>query len=54
MGTRAELRAMIQACRTAGVRVYADAVLNHMVGQGTGKIYQIGVIFMFMAYEIVY
>lgn len=37
MGTRAELRAMIQACRTAGVRVYADAVANHMVGQGTGK-----------------
>ncbi|KAH8144873.1 uncharacterized protein LAJ45_11143 [Morchella importuna] len=35
MGTRAELRAMIQACRTAGVRVYADAVANHMVGQGT-------------------
>lgn len=26
---------MIQACRTAGVRVYADAVVNHMVGQGT-------------------
>ncbi|RDL35977.1 Uncharacterized protein BP5553_06589 [Venustampulla echinocandica] len=34
-GTRSELRAMIQACRTAGVRVYADAVVNHMVGQGT-------------------
>ncbi|KFY94406.1 hypothetical protein V498_03883 [Pseudogymnoascus sp. VKM F-4517 (FW-2822)] len=34
-GTRTELRAMIQACRTAGVRVYADAVVNHMVGQGT-------------------
>jgi alpha-amylase len=34
-GTRAELRAMIQACRTAGVRVYADTVVNHMVGQGT-------------------
>ncbi|RPA85447.1 glycoside hydrolase [Ascobolus immersus RN42] len=35
MGTREELRNMIQACRTAGVRVYADAVVNHMVGQGT-------------------
>jgi len=34
-GTRSELRAMIQACRAAGVRVYADAVVNHMVGQGT-------------------
>lgn len=36
MGTRAQLRAMIQTCRTAGVRVYADAVINHMVGQGNG------------------
>ncbi|KAI5786947.1 alpha amylase [Pyronema domesticum] len=33
-GTRDELRAMTQACRKAGVRVYADAVLNHMSGQG--------------------
>lgn len=39
MGTRAELRAMIQACRSAGVRVYADAVINHMVGQGNGRWY---------------
>ncbi|PWW73697.1 glycoside hydrolase family 13 protein [Tuber magnatum] len=35
MGTRVQLRAMIQACRTEGVRVYADAVINHMVAQGT-------------------
>ncbi|KAI5793155.1 glycoside hydrolase superfamily [Geopyxis carbonaria] len=35
MGTRTELRAMIQTCRAAGVRVYADAVTNHMSGQGT-------------------
>ncbi|KAF8534912.1 glycoside hydrolase superfamily [Trichophaea hybrida] len=34
-GTREELRAMINACRAAGVRVYADAVINHMTGQGT-------------------
>lgn len=32
MGTRDELRAMIQTCRKFGVRVYADAVVNHMVG----------------------
>ncbi|KAG9233391.1 glycoside hydrolase superfamily [Amylocarpus encephaloides] len=34
-GTREELRNMIQACRTAGVRVYADTVVNHMAAQGT-------------------
>ena len=35
-GTRAQLAAMIQACHTAGVKVYADVVLNHMTGQGGG------------------
>jgi alpha-amylase len=29
-GTRAELVQMIQRCRQAGVRIYADAVINHM------------------------
>ncbi|KAJ3269605.1 hypothetical protein HDV01_001166 [Terramyces sp. JEL0728] len=33
-GTRAELRKMIQTCRSLGVRVYADAVVNHMSGGG--------------------
>lgn len=31
MGSRDDLRKAIQACRSAGVRVYADAVINHMV-----------------------
>ena len=35
-GTRAQLAAMIQACHTAGVKVYADVVLNHMTGQDGG------------------
>jgi alpha-amylase len=34
MGTRAELRKMIKTCRSLGVRVYADAVINHMTGGG--------------------
>jgi alpha-amylase len=29
-GTRAALADMIQRCHTAGVRIYADAVINHM------------------------
>jgi alpha-amylase len=34
LGSRAQLRAMIQTCRASGVRVYADAVVNHMTGKG--------------------
>ncbi|TYZ65335.1 hypothetical protein PybrP1_012659 [[Pythium] brassicae (nom. inval.)] len=34
MGSRAQLRSMIQTCRANGVRVYADAVVNHMSGGG--------------------
>ena len=34
MGSRAELRSMINTCRSYGVRVYADAVVNHMSGGG--------------------
>lgn len=34
MGTRDGLRKMIYACRAVGVRVYADAVINHMAGGG--------------------
>ncbi len=34
MGTREELRRAIKTCRAEGVRVYADAVINHMTGGG--------------------
>ncbi|CAF1049176.1 unnamed protein product [Rotaria sp. Silwood1] len=34
MGTREELRDLIQTCRNYGVRVYIDAVLNHFTGAG--------------------
>ncbi len=35
MGTEAEFRAMVKTCRKAGVKVYVDAVVNHMTGQGS-------------------
>ena len=31
-GTKKEFKAMINTCRQKGVRVYADAVINHMAG----------------------
>jgi alpha-amylase len=34
LGTRAQFAAMVTACHTAGVRVYADAVINHTAGDG--------------------
>lgn len=33
-GDRAALRSLIETCRSHGVRVYADAVINHMSGGG--------------------
>ena len=37
MGSAADLQAMIDACHSAGVRIYADVVLNHAAaGSGTG------------------
>jgi alpha-amylase len=32
LGDRTEFAAMVAACHTAGVRVYVDAVINHMAG----------------------
>ncbi|MEU1422042.1 carbohydrate-binding module family 20 domain-containing protein [Kitasatospora sp. NPDC005751] len=41
MGTEAQFKAMVTACHNAGVKVYADAVLNHTVGvnQTSGSSY---------------
>ena len=43
MGTEAEFKSMVTTCRRAGVKVYVDAVINHMTGQGSvsygGKTY---------------
>lgn len=35
MGSEAEFKAMVKTCRAAGVKVYVDAVINHMTGQGS-------------------
>ncbi|WP_433040075.1 carbohydrate-binding module family 20 domain-containing protein [Dactylosporangium sp. CS-033363] len=32
MGTRAQFQSMVTACHSAGVKVYVDAVINHMTG----------------------
>jgi alpha-amylase len=34
MGNEAQFKAMVATCRAAGVKVYVDAVINHMTGQG--------------------
>jgi alpha-amylase len=34
MGSEAQFQAMVSTCRKAGVKVYVDAVINHMTGQG--------------------
>jgi alpha-amylase len=34
MGTEAQFKSMVATCRRAGVKVYVDAVINHMTGQG--------------------
>lgn len=34
MGDEAQFKSMVATCRSAGVKVYVDAVINHMTGQG--------------------
>ncbi len=34
MGTQDQFKSMVTTCRAAGVKVYVDAVINHMTGQG--------------------
>src|SRR2546423_3218326 len=35
MGNEAQFKSMVSTCRAAGVKVYADVVINHMTGQGS-------------------
>jgi alpha-amylase len=37
MGTKQQFKNMINTCRKNNVRVYADKVVNHMVGNGNGN-----------------
>lgn len=37
-GTRAQFKAMVDACHSAGVKVIVDAVINHMSGQDAGGV----------------
>ena len=34
MGNETQFKNMVKACRKVGVKVYVDAVINHMTGQG--------------------
>ena len=34
MGSKKEFKKMIDTCRSKGIRIYADAVINHMSGNG--------------------
>lgn len=36
LGTRSEFKAMVDTCHAAGVKVIADAVINHMSGKSAG------------------
>lgn len=36
LGTEAQFKTMVQTCKTAGVGIVADAVLNHTTGSGSG------------------
>ncbi|WP_265523552.1 carbohydrate-binding module family 20 domain-containing protein [Oerskovia flava] len=50
LGTRAEFAAMVSTCHDAGVKVLADAVINHMSGQSAGGTGWAGTAFQHYAY----
>lgn len=54
MGTRAEFKAMVDTCHTAGVKVIADAVINHMSGKSTGGTGWAGSTFQHYEYPGIY
>lgn len=50
LGTRAEFKQMVDTCHTAGVKVIADAVINHMSGKSAGGTGWAGTIFQHYDY----
>jgi alpha-amylase len=53
-GTEAQFAAMVLACHRAGVRVYVDAVINHMTGQAAGGVGSAGTAYGYFAYPGLY
>lgn len=53
-GTLEQLRSMIKTCRTNGVRVYADAVVNHMVRPQSPSRFLLLMIFSSLGEETTY
>lgn len=54
LGTRAEFKAMVDTCHAAGVKVIADAVINHMSGYSAGGVGWAGSSFQHYSYPGIY
>lgn len=54
LGSRDDLAAMVTTCHAAGVKVYADAVVNHMTGQDAGGVGSGGTTFEHYSYPGLY
>ncbi len=53
-GDALQFAAMVQVCHLDGVRVYVDAVVNHMTGQPTGGVGSAGTAFGKYSYPGLY
>lgn len=54
LGSRAEFAAMVDTCHNAGVKVIADAVINHMSGKSAGGVGWAGSSFQHYDYPGIY
>lgn len=54
LGTRAEFEAMVDTCHAAGVKVIADAVINHMSGDSDGGVGWAGSSYQHYSYPGIY